>query len=138
MELPFNEAGVSVTRAALSVAGQVFPLRDIDDLQIVTVRRNHVVPICLSTSGAILGVGGYLLDSPTAFVCGLMVFVIGILTWYSQDITHRLIVVTGKERREALTSLDPMFVERVEKAVRFAKASHGESATTRSSAPNGR
>ncbi|RQH05366.1 DUF6232 family protein [Paraburkholderia dinghuensis] len=131
MELPFNEAGVSVTRTALSVAGQVFPLRDIDDVQIVTVRRNHVVPICLSTSGAILAAGGYFLDSPTAFVCGLMLFVIGMLTWYSQDITHQLIVVKGSERREALSSLDPTFVERVEQAVRFAMAGRGDGAVVR-------
>lgn len=133
MELPFNEAGVSVTRNALSVAGQVFPLRDIDDVQLVTVHRNHVLPIALSVIGAVLSVYGYFDDSVAAFVCGLMLFVVGILTWYSQDVTFRLIVVTHGERREALISLDPFFVERVEQVLRFAMAGRSDSTAARSS-----
>lgn len=122
MELPFNEAGVSVTRTALSVAGQVFPLRDIDDVCIVTVRRNRGVPLGLSATGAALGAAGGFYGSMAALVCGLMLFVVGILTWYSQDVTHRLILVTGGEHREALTSLDLAFVERVEQVMRAAMA----------------
>lgn len=134
MELPFNEAGVSITRTALSVAGQVFPLRDIDDVQVVTVRRSRGVPVSLSTVGAVLAVAGYFYDSPAPFVCGLMLFVVGILTWYSQDVTHQLIVMKGGERLEALTSLDPAFVERVEQALRFAMAGRGDNAAKRSRA----
>jgi len=134
MELPFSEAGVSVTRNALSVAGQLFPLRDIDDVQIVTVRRNRIVPVSVSVAGAVLAAAGGVYGSAAALVCGLMLIVVGLLSWYTQDVTHRLIVVTGSERREALTSLDRTFVERVEQTVRLAMASRGDSAATRSSA----
>ena len=131
MELPFNEAGVSVTRTALSVAGQVIALRDIDDVQVVTRRRSRGVPVSLSAAGAVLGAAGYLYDSPAPFICGLMLFVVGILTWYSQDVTHQLIVVKGGERHEALTSLDRAFVERVEQVLRSAMAGRGDNAATR-------
>lgn len=134
MELPFNEGGVSVTRTALSVAGQVFPLREIDDVRIVTVHRNRVVPAGLSAAGAVLGAASYLYGSAAGFVCGLMLAVIGVLTWYSQDVTHQLIVVSGGERREALTSLDLTFAERVEQAVRLAMAGRGDGAAPRSGA----
>lgn len=126
MELPFNEAGVSVTRTALSVAGQVFALRDIEDVQVVTVRRNRVVPVAISVLGIALAVWGGVAGSTAALVCGAMLFVVGILTWLTQDVTHRLIVVTGGERREALTSLDRGFAERVEQVVRLAMAGRGE------------
>jgi hypothetical protein len=134
MELPFSEGGVSVTRTALSVAGQLFALREIDDLQIVTVRRNRIVPIAVSVAGAVLGAAGGVYGSAAALVCGLMLVVVGLLTWYTQDVTHRLIVVTGGERREALTSLDRAFVERVEQAVRLAMTGRGSGAAMRSSA----
>jgi membrane-bound ClpP family serine protease len=131
MELPFNEAGVSVTRTALSVAGQVFPLRDIEDVQVVTGRRNRVVPIVLCLIGVALAAVGGFYGSGAGLVCGVMTFVVGLIAWYTQDVTHRLVVVTGGEPREALTSLDRTFVERVEQIVRLAMASRGEAAAPR-------
>jgi len=117
MELTFNEGGVSITRSALAVAGQVFPLREIDGVQIVTERRNRVVPIVLSAAGAALALAGGLYGSAAGLVCGAMLLVIGYLTWITQDVTYRLIVVTGGERREALTSMSRPFVERVERVL---------------------
>lgn len=129
MELPFNERGVSVTRNALSVAGQVIALRDVQDLRVVTIGRDRKVPIGLAVAGVIgLAVWGWS-GSSAALVCGLMMMGVGLLTWYSQDVTHQLIVVTGGEDREALSSTDRAFVERVEQVMRQAMGGRSDSAT---------
>ncbi|QYD72235.1 hypothetical protein KZJ38_35435 [Paraburkholderia edwinii] len=120
MDLPFNERGVSVTRNALSAAGQVFPLREIGGVRVVTVPRNRSLPIVISVVGAAGTVVGGVFQSPAGIVCGLMLVVVGWLTWISQDVTHRLIVQSGSGEREALSSLDLDFVERVAQTVRDA------------------
>jgi hypothetical protein len=122
MDLPFNERGVSVTRNALSAAGQVFPLREISGVRVVTVPRSRWLPILISASGAAGAVVGGAFRSPAGIVCGLMLVVVGWLTWISQDVTHRLIVQAGDGEREALSSLDLDFVERVAQTVRDAVA----------------
>jgi Family of unknown function (DUF6232) len=122
MELPFNERGVSVTRNALSAAGQVFPLREIGGVRVVTVPRNRWLPIIISVLGAAGAVVGGVFESPAGIVCGVMLVVVGWLTWITQDVTHRLIVQSGSGEREALSSLDRDFVERVAKTVRDAVA----------------
>jgi hypothetical protein len=122
MELPFNEAGVSVTRSALSAAGQVFPLRDIEDVRIVIGRRSRVVPSLISLAGAAVAVAGGVFGSMAVLACGVMFVVVGWLAWIWQEAIHRLYVVTGGESREAIQSLDPAFLDRVEQAVRAAKA----------------
>jgi hypothetical protein len=63
-----------------------------------------------------------------------MVIVVGALTWFTQDITHRLIVETANGDREALSSIEREFVERVEQTVLQAKAAmqpHGATAATK-------
>ncbi|WP_112170905.1 DUF6232 family protein [Paraburkholderia unamae] len=138
MELPFNEAAVSVTRSALTAAGQVFPLRDIEDVRIVTGRRSRVVPIAISLLGAAGAAVGGALGSATGLACGVMVIVVGWLAWIWQETIHRLYVVTGGELREAVTSGDRAFLDRVEQAVRAAKAAQGaqaESGKARPAAP---
>ncbi|APR39915.1 DUF6232 family protein [Paraburkholderia sp. SOS3] len=122
MDLPFNERGVSVTRNALSAAGQVFPLRDIGGVRVVTVPRNRLLPIVISVAGAAGAVVGGAFRSPAGIVCGAMLVVVGWLTWISQDVTHRLIVQSSEGEREALSSLDLDFVERVAQTVRDALA----------------
>ncbi|GAB7526414.1 DUF6232 family protein [Paraburkholderia sp. 2C] len=122
MDLPFNERGVSVTRNALSAAGQVFPLREIGGVRVVTVPRNRSLPIVISVAGAVGAVVGGVFRSPAGIVCGAMLVVVGWLTWISQDVTHRLIVQSEGDEREALSSLDLDFVERVAKTVRDAVA----------------
>lgn len=47
-----------------------------------------------------------------------MLIVVGWLTWLTQDVTHRLIVETSSGEREALSSIDLEFVERVAHTVR--------------------
>lgn len=118
MDTPFNDRGVSVTRNALSAAGQVFPLRDIRNVRVVTVRQNKILPIAISAIGLIGAIAGGLFRSPAGMVCGTMLVVVGWLTWTTQDIMHRLIVETSSGEREALSSVDLDFVERVAQAVR--------------------
>ncbi len=122
METPFNDRGVSVTRNALSSAGQVFPLRDIAGVQVVTVQKNKVLPLTISLLGLAGAIVGAIFRSPVGMVCGVMLVVIGWITWATQDVTHRLMVQTANGEREALTSTDRDFVERVSAAVNDAKA----------------
>ncbi|WP_345815006.1 DUF6232 family protein [Paraburkholderia sp. PREW-6R] len=122
METPFNDRGVSVTRNALSSAGQVFPLRDILRVQVVTVPKNKVLPVTISVVGLAGALVGGLFRSPAGMVCGTMLIVVGWLTWATQDVTHRLMVTTAVGEREALMSTDRDFVERVGTAVNEAKA----------------
>jgi len=128
METPFNDRGVSVTRNALSSAGQVFPLRDIVGVQVVTVRKNRVVPLAISIVGVIGAIAGVILHSAAGLVCGIMLAVVGWLTWATQDVTHRLIVQTANGEREALMSTDREFVERVNVAVQQAKSTAASAA----------
>ncbi|MFM0737346.1 DUF6232 family protein [Paraburkholderia xenovorans] len=121
METPFNDRGVSVTRNALSSAGQVFPLRDIVDVQVVTVPKNKILPRAISALGLIGAIVGGIFRSPVGIVCGTMLVVVGWLTWATQDVTHRLMVQTASGEREALMSVDREFVERVAAAVHEAK-----------------
>lgn len=122
METPFNDRGVSVTRNALSSAGQVFPLRDVLGVQVVTVPKNKILPRIISSIGLIGAIVGGVFRSPVGMVCGVMLIVVGWLTWATQDVTHRLIVQTATGEREALMSTDREFVERVSAAVHEAKA----------------
>jgi hypothetical protein len=122
METPFNDRGVSVTRNALSSAGQVFPLRDIVDVRVVTVQKNKVLPLTISLLGLVGAIVGGVFRSPVGMVCGVMLIVVGWLTWATQDITHRLMVQTANGEREALMSTDREFVERVSAAVHEAMA----------------
>jgi hypothetical protein len=120
MDIPFNERGVSVTRNALSAAGQVFPLRDIEDVRVVTVQKNKLVPWAISLIGAVGAVAGGVFGSSGGIVAGVMLVVVGWLTWITQDVTHRLMVQTSGSEREALSSIDLPFVERVAQTVREA------------------
>ncbi|TDN63663.1 DUF6232 family protein [Paraburkholderia sp. BL10I2N1] len=134
MELPFNERGVSVTRNSLSAAGQVFALREIQNVRVETVQRNRTVPLVISLVGLAGAIVGGAFGSAAGLVCGVMVIVVGVLSWFTQDITHRLIVETTNGDREALSSIEREFVERVEQTVLQAKAAmqtHGATAATK-------
>jgi Family of unknown function (DUF6232) len=130
METPFNDRGVSVTRNALSAAGQVFPLREVKSVRVVTVQKNRILPLAISVIGLIGAMAGGLLRSPVWIVCGVMLIVVGWLTWATQDVTHRLIVETSNGEREALSSIELEFVERVAHAVRESMAAARVAAAT--------
>lgn len=120
MENAFNERGVMVTRNGLSAAGQVFALREIRGVEVLTVRKNKIVPIGISLGGLIAAIAGGLFGSNVALVAGTMIVVVGYLAWTTQDVTHRLIVEMPDGKREALSSVDLDFVERVAGVVRDA------------------
>lgn len=120
MDNTFNERGVMITRNGLSAGGQIFSLRDIRGARIETIQKNRILPLSLSLAGAVVAIAGGIWTSGAALTIGVMLAVVGILTWYTQDITHRLMVATPAGEREAFTSPDPDFVTRVEQALQRA------------------
>ncbi|HVW49978.1 MAG TPA: DUF6232 family protein [Trinickia sp.] len=120
MDNTFNERGVMITRNGLSAGGQIFSLREILDARTETIQKNKIVPLSLSLIGAIAAVTGGILGSGAGLTLGVMLVVVGMLAWWTQDITHRLMVVTPSGDREALSSPDLAFVKRVEQALRGA------------------
>ncbi|KWZ38953.1 hypothetical protein WS72_29685 [Burkholderia savannae] len=122
MENAFNEHGVMVTRNGLSAAGQIFALREIRGVEVLTVRKNKIVPYAISLIGVAAAVAGGSLGSSATLVAGVMLIVVGYLAWTTQDVTHRLIVDKPDGKREAITSVDREFVERVAQAVNAARA----------------
>jgi hypothetical protein len=125
MENPFNERAVMITRNGLSASGQVFSLRDIQDVRVVTMRKNKALPVAVSAIGVIVAATGAVFQSAAALAIGVMVIVVGALAWLVQDVTHRLLVKTADGEREAISSSDPDFLARVEQALRTALASSG-------------
>ncbi|MET3822399.1 MULTISPECIES: DUF6232 family protein [Burkholderia] len=122
MENAFNERGVTITRNGLSAAGQVFPLRDIRNVDVVKIPKNRLVPWLISLIGVAAAIAGGIGGSSGALVVGVMLAVVGYLAWTTQDITYRLMVEMPDGKREALSSVDPEFVERVAQIVRDARA----------------
>lgn len=122
MENAFNERGVMITRNGLSVAGQVFALRDIRQVDVVKIPKNRLVPSLISLIGVAAAVAGGIASSSAAIVVGVMLAVVGYLAWTTQDVTYRLMVEMPDGKREALSSVDVEFVERVAQVVRDARA----------------
>jgi hypothetical protein len=125
MENTFNERGVMITRNGLSAGGQVFSLRDIQDVRVVKMRKNKALPIAVSTVGVVVAAAGAVSRSGAALTIGVMLVVVGALAWLVQDVTHRLVVKTANGEREAVSSPDLDFLARVEQAVRTALATSG-------------
>ena len=121
MENAFNERGVMITRNGLSAAGQVFALRDIRQVDVVKIPKNRLVPSLISLIGAAVAVAGGIAGSSAALVVGDAP-VVGYLSWATQDVTYRLMVEMPDGKREALSSVDVEFVERVAQVVRDAQA----------------
>ncbi|ABB10339.1 hypothetical protein Bcep18194_B0223 [Burkholderia lata] len=122
MENAFNERGVMITRNGLSAAGQVFALRDIRQVDVVKIPKNRLVPSLISLIGAAAAVAGGIAGSSAVLVVGVMLAVVGYLAWATQDVTYRLMVDMPDGKREALSSVDVEFVERVAQVVREAQA----------------
>ncbi|WP_118183702.1 DUF6232 family protein [Paraburkholderia phosphatilytica] len=121
MDTPFNERGVSVTRNAFSAAGQVFALREIEGVRVVTIPKNKALPTTISLIGLAGAIAGGVAGSGAGFVLGVMLIVVGILAWFTQDVTHRLMLKTASGERDTISSVDLDFVERVAQAVTRAK-----------------
>jgi Family of unknown function (DUF6232) len=122
MENTFNERGVTITRNGIGAGGQVFALRDIEDVRVVIVRKNKTFPLALSIIGAGVAAAGGIYRAGAGLALGVMLVVVGVLAWYTQDVTHRLVVKTPSGEREAVSSPDLEFLARVEQALRAALA----------------
>jgi Family of unknown function (DUF6232) len=122
MENTFNERGVMITRNGISAGGQVFSLRDIQDVRVVIMRKNKTFPLVISIAGAAVAAAGAIYRSGAALGLGVMVAVVGALAWHWQDVRHRLLITTPNGDREAVSSPDLDFLARVEQGVRAALA----------------
>jgi len=114
MDNSFNERGVMITRNGLSAGGQIFSLREITSARTETIQKNKILPVSLSSIGAVAAIAGGVMGSGAAVTLGVMLIVVGWLAWTTQDITHRLMVTTPNGDKEAFTSPDLDFVARVE------------------------
>lgn len=122
MENAFNERGVLITRNALNAAGQVFALREIHGTRIIQVQKNKTLPLFLSLLGLAGAVAGVAFRSGAGLTIGLMMIGVGAIAWFTQEVTHRLMVVMASGEREALSSPDLDFVQRVDQVLQRAVA----------------
>lgn len=136
MDNNFNERGVMITRNGLSAGGQIFSLREVVSTRTETIQKNRIVPLCLSLPGAAVAVGGGIAGSGAALTIGVMLIVVGYLAWSTQDIKHRLMVTTQCGDREAISSPDRDFVERVDQALQGALTAQREAAKSHASTPD--
>lgn len=121
-ELPFNERGIMLSRAGLSASGQLFPLRDLRDATVVKVPKQKPLPVTLGAVGIAIAVTGGILVSGPTLVLGIMLAVVGYLSWITQDVIYRMYVTTPEGEREVLTTREEAFAEHVAMLVRKAIA----------------
>jgi hypothetical protein len=117
-DLPFNERGITLSRTGLSASGQLFPLRDLAGATVVRVPRQKPLPILIGVIGAIVAAAGGIVGSGPALVLGIMIVVVGYLTWITQDVVFRLFVSTPEGEREVFETKDQAFADRVAVLVR--------------------
>jgi hypothetical protein len=126
-EPPFNERGVTLSRAGLSAAGQMFPLRDLRSARVVRIARQKPLPIAIAAIGFVTLVAGAIMGSGPALVLGVMIAVVGYLTWITQDVIYQLLVTTPEGEREVLITKDQEFADRVAGLVHEAIEKHARS-----------
>ncbi|AME25864.1 MULTISPECIES: DUF6232 family protein [Burkholderiaceae] len=119
-DLPFNERGITFARAGLSAAGQLFPLRDLRGATVKMIPRQKPLPIAVSVIGVIVAAIGGVLGSGPALVLGIMIAVVGYLSWITQDVIYRMYVTVPDGEREVFTTKDEEFAQRVATLVREA------------------
>ena len=121
-DLPFNERGITLSRAGLGASGQLFPLRDLRGVTVVMVPRQKPLPITLSVIGVLVAAVGAYLGSGPALILGIMLAVVGYLSWITQDVIYRMYVTVPDGEREVFTTKDEEFAQRVATLVREAVA----------------
>ncbi|SAK52849.1 hypothetical protein AWB81_01058 [Caballeronia arationis] len=127
-EPPFNERGVTLSRAGLSAAGQMFPLRDLRSARVVRIARKKPLPIIMAAIGFATLVAGAITGSGPALVLGVMIAVVGYLSWITQDVIYQLLVTTPDGEREVLITKDQEFADRVAGLVHQAIEKHAQNA----------
>ncbi len=133
MDTPFNERGVTLSRAGLSASGQMIPLRDLRAARVVMIPRQKPLPVIIALIGLIVLGAGIFTGSGAALVLGVMIVVVGYLTWITQDVIYQLMVATPDGEREVLITKDQEFADKVAALVGEAVAKHAASAGAKSS-----
>ncbi|KAK47069.1 hypothetical protein BG58_05990 [Caballeronia jiangsuensis] len=128
MDTPFNERGVTLSRAGLSASGQMIPLRDLRTARVVKIPRQKPLPVIIALIGLVALVAGIFTGSGPALVLGVMTIVVGYLTWITQDVIFQLMVVTPDGEREVLITKDQEFADKVATLVGEAVAKHAAGA----------
>lgn len=128
MDTPFNERGVTLSRAGLSASGQMIPLRDLRTARVVMIPRQKPLPVIIALIGIVVLGAGIFTGSGAALVIGVMTAVVGYLTWITQDVIYQLMVATPDGEREVLITKDQEFADKVATLVGEAVAKHAASA----------
>ncbi|WP_277184952.1 DUF6232 family protein [Caballeronia sp. BR00000012568055] len=124
MNTPFNERGVTLSRAGLSASGQMIPLRELRAARVVKIERKKTLPVALALIGAVALGAGVVTGSGAALVLGVMMVVVGYLTWITQDVIYQLMADTPDGEREVLITKDQDFADMVAALVTEAIAKH--------------
>jgi hypothetical protein len=124
MNTPFNERGVTLSRAGLSASGQMIPLRELRAARVVKIERKKTLPVALALIGAAALGAGIVTGSGAALVLGVMMVVVGYLTWITQDVIYQLMADTPDGEREVLITKDQDFADKVAALVTEAIAKH--------------
>jgi hypothetical protein len=137
MDTPFNERGVTLSRAGLSASGLMIPLRELRAARVVRIDRKKPLPIGLAVIGAAVLVAGVVTGSGAALVLGVMIAVVGYLSWITQDTLFQLMVSTPTGERELIITKDQAFADKVAALVTDAVAKHAQNAPSARPAPPG-
>ncbi|MDR5762066.1 DUF6232 family protein [Caballeronia sp. LZ035] len=124
MDTPFNERGVTLSRAGLSASGQMIPLRELRSARVVMIPRQKPLPLILALIGLVMLGAGIFTGSGATLVLGIMLVVVGYLTWITQDVIYQLMVATPDGEREVLITKDQAFADKVAALVAEAVAKH--------------
>jgi hypothetical protein len=128
MDTPFNERGVTLSRAGLSASGQMIPLRELRAARVARIDRKKPLPVGLAVVGAAVVVAGVVTGSGAALVLGVMIAVVGYLSWITQDTLFQLMVSTPAGERELIITKDQAFADKLAALVTDAVAKHAQSA----------
>ncbi|MDR5735192.1 DUF6232 family protein [Caballeronia sp. LZ025] len=131
MDTPFNERGVTLSRAGLSASGQMIPLRELRAARVVKIERKKPLPVGLAVIGVVMLGVGIATGAGAALVLGVMIAVVGYLSWITQDVIYQLMVSTSDGEREVLITKDQEFADRVAALVGEAVAKHAQTAAAR-------
>jgi hypothetical protein len=124
MDTPFNERGVTLSRAGLSASGQMIPMRELRSARVVMIPRQKPLPIIFALIGLVVLGAGIFTGSGAALVLGVMIVVVGYLTWITQDVIYQLMVATPEGEREVLITKDQAFADKVAALVGDAVTKH--------------
>jgi hypothetical protein len=134
MDTPFNERGVTLSRAGLSASGQMIPLRELRSARVVKIERKKLLPIIFALIGLVVLGAGIFTGAGASLVLGVMIIVVGYLTWITQDVIFQLMVDTPDGEREVLITKDQEFADKVAALVSEAVAKHAAAAAAKPSA----